>query len=56
MGARICVSRVRRERPVTEGPEVEDGVDVPLVLGAEAEGLGTRVRMVRRREVDVSVK
>lgn len=55
MGARIWVRRVRRERPVKEGPEVEDGVDVPFVLAAEAEGLGTRVRMVRRRELGVSV-
>ncbi len=51
----MWVRRVRRERPVKEEPEVDDGVDVPFVPGAEAAGPGTRVRTVRRRELGVSV-
>lgn len=55
IGARICVKRVRSERPVRDGAEEEEGVDVPVAFGVEAEGAGVRVRMVRRREEGVSV-
>lgn len=54
MGARICVRRLRRERPVTVADEEAVGVDEGF--GAEGLGEGVRVRMVRRREIGVKVR